>query len=61
MKTGEQMQGVRWHSSYDPIAVRTIVEKKLRESISYENVDQIDVVPTARTTGESSEPKILTP
>ncbi len=60
MKTGrKKMQGVRWHPSIDPVQVRTLVERKVRQTIGMANVDQIDVVPTARNNGTGVETRNL--
>ena len=47
-KTGERMQGIRSHSSPHPHEVRPVVRNIIERTISLVNIDQIDVVPTAR-------------
>ena len=60
MKTGrKKMQGVRWHPSIELVQVRNLVERKVRQTIGMANVDQIDVVPTARNNGTGVETKNL--
>ena len=61
LKIGKPKQGIRWSSSYDPVYVRGIVEKKVFQTLGKANIDQIDVVPTARKTGERMDVKPLVP
>jgi hypothetical protein len=50
LKSGKYYQGIRWHPAYDPSQVRKVVERKAYETIDRALIDQIDVMPTARTT-----------
>ncbi len=59
LKIGKSKQGIRWHSSFDPAHVRNIAEKKVHEAMGRANIDYIDAVPTARTTGNKMEVKRL--
>jgi hypothetical protein len=59
LKSGTYHQGIRWHSSYDPAWVRNVVEEKAFKTIGQEKIDQIDVMPTAKTTTDLGPVKML--
>jgi hypothetical protein len=59
MKIGKPKSGVRWHPSYDADHVRSLVSAKVHKILGTASVDWIDVVPTARTTGERMDTKLL--